>query len=112
VYKYKDGFNNNKKFSNSIVSVGDVADPIEFFLTVKLSAVLEFQAWFSKFAKPGRFLIGFLSQELINVIMWLDVSCLVSHLLPTFTDVCWSNIGSAMATGDLSKGVIAATWIS
>jgi hypothetical protein len=62
-----------KNLFNSVTNMSDVSSHFGFSPTFKLSAGRELQARAYKFAKRRRFLIGYLSQEVIYVLMWLDV---------------------------------------
>jgi hypothetical protein len=89
MYKSKDSFNINKHLFNSVTNMSNVSNSFGFFPTFNLLAGRELQACGYKFGKRRRLLIGYLSQELINVIMWLDVlftSCRKLQLCagPTF----------------------------
>lgn len=53
--------------------MSNVPNPFGFFPSFKLSAGRDLQACGYKFAKRKRLLIGYLCQELINVLMWLYV---------------------------------------
>lgn len=73
--------------------MGNMSNPFGFSSTFKLSAGRKLQACGYKFPKQKRFLIGYLSQELIYVLMWLDVlvaSCRNLQLCagPTFKKWC------------------------
>jgi len=83
MYRSKDSFNVNKNLFNSVTNISNVSNPFGFFPTFKLSAGRDLQACGYKFAERKRFLIGYLSQELIYVLIWLDVlvtSCLKLQL--------------------------------
>ena len=83
MYISKDSFNVNKNLFNSVTNMSNVSNPFGFFPTLKLSAGRNRQVCGYKFAERKRFLIGYLSQEMIYVLIWLDVlviSCLKSQL--------------------------------
>jgi hypothetical protein len=91
--KSQDRFNVNKDLFNSVTNMGNMSNTFGFFSTFKLSAGRELQACGYKFPKQKRFLIGYLSQELIYVLMWIDVlviSCRNLQLCagPTFKKWC------------------------
>ena len=87
MYISKDSFNVNKNLFNSVTNMSNVSNPFGFFPTLKLSAGRNRQVCGYKFAERKRFLIGYLSQEMIRSHM----ARRISHFVPKVTAMWWSN---------------------